>query len=217
MTFARATALVFGLATTLGASWRAAADVTVERVATVVERRTFDPAHRPTTMPALRPGEAAVTESRFDCAADLTYKRVERHTDDSGCTVAVRVQDVRVTLTLKVTLWLPAGAPAKLLAHEEGHRQIDERLYDEAAALAKAGAAALEGQTLRASAADCTSAEQHATQSAADNVCRNYLAEIGRRAARVNDAYDTLTAHGTRTEPSEDAAVREALRCGLTQ
>jgi len=112
-----------------------------------------------------------------------------------------------------VTMWLPTGAPAKLLAHEEGHRRIDQRVYEDAVKPARAAAHGLEGQVLRASAADCTSAEQIATQSAADEFCRNYLREIGRRAARVSDEYDRLTAHGTKSAPAEDAAIRDAFKC----
>jgi len=208
-----AMSIVYALAITSGSLSRAVADVAVERNSVVVERRTFDPAQRPTTMPALRPGEAAVTESQFDCAADLTYKIIERRSDDTSCSVAVKVQAVRVTLSLKVTIWIPAGAPAKLMAHEEGHRQIDERIYEEAVNTAKDGARVLDGQVLRATAADCASAEQNATQSAADEFCRNYLREIGRRAGRISDEYDKLTAHGTKSPPAEDAAIRDAFKC----
>jgi len=112
-----------------------------------------------------------------------------------------------------VTIWVPAGAPAKLVVHEEGHRRIDERIYDEADAAARAGARTLDGQVLRAAAADCTSAEQNATQSAAGEFCRTYLREIGRRAERIGEEYDRLTAHGTKPHPAEDEAIRAAFKC----
>ena len=60
-------------------------EVTIEQKPAVIERKSFDPAHRPPEMPPLKPGEAAVTESQFDCAADLTYKVVDRNQTSDGC------------------------------------------------------------------------------------------------------------------------------------
>ena len=179
----------------------------------VVERKTFDPAHRPPEMPPLKAGEAAVTESRFDCAADLSYKVVERTPTANGCTASVRVQSVHLTLTLQVLVWLPTSAPAKLAAHEEGHKQIDQRIYDEARSVAEKEGAALDGQLINASAADCVAAENKATQSAAEDVCRRYLKAVGQRTERINQQYDEVTSHGTKATPSENKAVEQAFAC----
>jgi hypothetical protein len=198
------------------ASVAARAQVTVEKRPPVIERKTFDPAKRPSDMPELKAGEAAVTESRFDCTAQLTYKVTERKTTDTNCSVLLRVLAVQVTLSAKVVVWLPASAPGQLAAHEEGHRQIDQRVYDEAIGEVEKRAKLLEGQTLHASAADCDVAEKKATQAAADAFCDDYLKMIGNRSGRVNDAYDKITAHGIKSEPSPELAVSKAFECDRT-
>jgi|SRR5579859_7029337 len=188
-------------------------DVTIEQKPVVVEHKTFDPAHRPSEMPALKQGEAAVTETRFDCDADLTYKVVDRNPTSAGCTATLRVQSVHLTLILKIIVWLPTSAPAKLAAHEDGHKQIDQRIYEEAKSIAEKEGNLLDGQAVNASAADCATAENKATQSAAEGVCRRYLDAVGRRTERINQLYDDITSHGTKLTPGEDKAVEQAFDC----
>jgi len=188
-------------------------DVTIEQKPVVVERKTFDPAHRPPEMPPLKPGEAAVTESRFDCAADLTYRVVDRSAGATGCTTTLRVQSVNVALTLKIVVWLPNSAPAKLTAHEDGHKQIDQRIYDQAKNLAEQEGKSVDGQLINGSAADCAAAENKASQSAAEGICRRYLDAVGRRTEKINHAYDEITSHGTKLSPAEDKAVEQAFDC----
>jgi len=210
---ARPSAFAFwlGIATLACVAMPCAGDVTVEQKPIVIEHKTFDPAHRPPEMPPLKPGEAAVTESLFDCAADLTYKVVDRTPTNDGCTTTLRVQSVHLTLSLKVLLWLPAPTPAKLAAHEEGHKQIDQRIYDEAKPLADQAAKSIDGQILSASAVDCTTAENKAAQSAAEGVCKRYLQSVGQRTERINQEYDKITVHGTKASPAEAKAVEQAF------
>jgi hypothetical protein len=186
-------------------------DVTVEQKPVVVERRTFDPVHRPAEMPPLKAGEAAVTESRFDCSADLSYRVSDRNPTAGGCTTTLRVESVHLTLTLKILIWLPTSAPQKLVAHEEGHSRIDQRIYEEAKTLAETEGRSTDGQLISASAADCTAAENKATQSAADEICKRYLQAVGQRTQRINQHYDSITSHGTKPLPAEDKAIEQAF------
>jgi hypothetical protein len=189
-------------------------EVTIERKPPTVERRTFDPAHRPSEMPSLSSGEAALTQSQFDCAAEVDYKVTERRTEESGrCSTSVRVQGLHITLNLKIIVWLPMNAPSKLIVHEEGHRQIDERVYEGSEQMGREIASQIDGASFTKSAADCATAEQLASQFAADQFCHNYLATVGQCASRVNDGYDKLTAHGTKSEPTEEEAIRRAFAC----
>ncbi len=103
--------------------------------------------------------------------------------------------------------------PQKLAAHEEGHCRIDQHVYDEAKIQLEKDAHALEGQILRASAADCDLAAHQATQSAADAYCKQYLQYVAKRVSRVNDEYDRITAHGTKANPTEDEAIKQSLLC----
>ena len=186
-------------------------EVTVEQKPVVVERKSFDPAHRPAEMPPLKAGEAAVTESRFDCSADLSYRVTDRNPTAGGCTTTLRVESVHLTLTLKILIWLPTSAPAKLVAHEEGHGRIDQRIYEEAKSLAETEGKSTDGQLISATAADCTAAENKASQSAADEICKRYLQSVGQRTQRINQHYDSITSHGTKHSPAEDKAIEQAF------
>jgi hypothetical protein len=186
-------------------------EVTVDQKPVVIERKTFDPAHRPAEMPPLKAGEAAVTESRFDCSADLSYRVTDRNPTAAGCTTTLRVESVHLTLTLKILIWLPTSAPPKLVAHEDGHSRIDQRIYEEAKTLAESEGKSTDGQLISASAADCTAAENKATQSAADEICKRYLQAVGQRTQRVNQHYDSITSHGTKLAPAEDKAIQQAF------
>jgi hypothetical protein len=202
-----------GVMALAGATAWCAGEVTVDKKPVVVERKTFDSAHRPAEMPPLDAGEAAVTESRFDCAAELTYKVIDRNPTNSGCTTTLRVQSVHLTITLKVVVWLPVSAPNQLTAHEEGHKQIDQRIYDEAKSIAEGEGKLIDGRVVDATAADCAAAENKATQSAAENVCKRYLKSVGQMAERINQRYDDLTSHGTRISPAPEKAVEQAFEC----
>lgn len=188
------------------------ADVTVDKKPPVVMRRPFDPAHPPAEMPPMQPGEAAVTQSQFDCSINLTYTVIGRKTTATGqCTTSLQVKGVAVNLELKTTVWLPTAAPAKLAAHEEGHRQIDERIYADADKAAREIGTALDGEVLEGEGADCAAAESSATRSAADRLCRDYLRRVAGRAGRVGEIYDQITAHGTRAKPAEREAIQQAF------
>lgn len=206
-----AVGLILGFIAAHGQIARAA--VTIDRTPATIERRSFDPAHRPADIPPLTPGEAAVTQSQFDCSADVDYKVTDRKSDDVGCTTTVRVQGMKLTLRLRIIIWLPSAAPSALIDHEEGHRQIAVQVYEKGDELAAQIAGKINGLSFTKSAADCPAAEQRAAEQAADEFCHEYLAAIGRRASRVNDAYDRITSHGTRSEPPPQEAIRQAFAC----
>lgn len=190
---------------------RAIADVTVERKPTVVERKTFDPAHPPADMPPLSGHEAALTQSQYDCSVKLAYEVTDRKNDGAQCTTSLRVRSVRVSLQLKIVIWLPRGAPEQLIAHEEGHRQIDERIFGRADEVARSLASHLDGSELSAQADDCTHAERKATGDAVNRFCHDYLDHMVGRAEDVNAIYDQLTAHGTKAELAPEEAIRQAF------
>jgi hypothetical protein len=188
------------------------AEVTIDRQPPAIERRTFDPAHRPPDMPPLRGDEAAVTESKFDCKVAMNYRVLDHKPRPDGCAATLQVQGIHIELQLRVILWLPERAPAKLSAHEEGHRRIAERVYAGAEQAARAIARAIDGKQVTGDGADCAAAEKRATESAADAFCKQYLRQTAKISGRVGDVYDDLTAHGTRAEPTEDEAIRQAFQ-----
>ena len=193
----------------------AAAGVKVVRKPAVVKYHAFDPQDRPTDMPPLKRGEAALCVSEFGAAAELRYTQSTRRQAAGKHQSRVTVDDVRLELTLKVDVWLPHGASDKLKAHEEGHRRIAERVYDEVAEraaraaaqkLVDAGRVEAEGESTKA-AQDAVSA---ALAKAQDAMIRAYLDQTSQAGQKVQEAYDEITAHGRRAEVTEDDAIRQA-------
>jgi hypothetical protein len=120
----------------------ARAQVTIRHDPPIVEHKSFDPAHPPEKMPHLDPGEAAVTETIFNCAVKSFTKDTAHRAMGQVCQSAAKVDALEITLTLHVIVWLPNDAPQKLIAHEEGHRRIAEQIYKERADDAARAAAA---------------------------------------------------------------------------
>lgn len=176
-----------------------------------VERKTFDPARPPKDMPPLKGNEAALTSCLFDCSIGASYHIVDRKREGGRCISTIKVQDVTIKLQLKIVIWLPEGASAKLKAHEEGHRQIDERVYEGAEGVARTIAEGFAAKVLTSEGPDCAAAETAATEAAQNKFCQSYLDQTARSASEVGDAYDRLTAHGTKAEPAEDEAIRQAF------
>ncbi|HSU68417.1 MAG TPA: hypothetical protein VLJ39_16175 [Tepidisphaeraceae bacterium] len=189
----------------------ASADVTIDRKPPVVEHRTFDPAHPPADMPPLNANEAAITQTDFECGAAVAYQVMDRKPGAHDCETTIQVRSVTVTLQLRIVIWLPRQATPKLGAHEEGHRRIAERVYEGAEPIARKAAAKLDGATLRGQATDCQAAEKQSVNRAADQINQSYLDQTAKPASRINDIYDDLTGHGTKAEPAEDEAIRQAF------
>jgi len=189
----------------------ARANVAVEKKPVTVEHKTFDPAHPPKQMPPLDHGESAVTESLFNCRVELVYRGGDRKRGADGCESSLLVQGVHAELQLRVIIWLPEGAPPKLNAHEEGHRQIAERIYRDAEKIAREVGKALDGRTITGSGDTCAEAERHATRDGAERFCRAYLDRTAVASGKINDVYDDLTHHGTKADPEEAEAIRQAF------
>lgn len=188
----------------------AAQSVTVDRTDAAVERRRFDPGRPPPDMPPLA-GADAVTQSRFGCSAVVQYTVLSRRRNrrGGGCTATARIESVEVKLDLGVTIWLPTTARRKLIEHEEGHRVISERVYnDHAAAAAQAEARKLVGRTVTATGNDCQSAVDAAVRAANEQFCKAYLDATSGWSTRVGNRYDELTDHGKRNRPGVDEAIR---------
>ena len=190
---------------------QAHADVRITRERPMVQHKTFDPAHRPADMPPLKGNEAAVTQSTFECRVAVNYEVLSRKPEGGRCTASIRLEGVQMTLQLKIVIWLPERAPAKLKAHEEGHRQIDQRVYEGAEQIARQIARAIDGQTITGEGDTCDAAEKQATQVASGKLCRLYIEKVAKPASRISDIYDRITAHGTRADPAEEEAIRQAF------
>src|SRR6185503_7121775 len=115
----------------------------------------------PAQMPHLDPGEAAVTETTFNCAVKSSTKGTTHRTSDGNTQSIAKVEAIEMTLSLHVIVWLPNKSPQKLTDHEEGHRRIAEQIYKEHAdGAARAEAGKVNGHEFRGSGATADQADR---------------------------------------------------------
>jgi hypothetical protein len=161
-------------------------------------------------MPKLDPGEAALCQMNFNCEVRVKYEVLEQDRSGAGATAAARVRRIHMTLTLHNKIYIPRGGSAKIRAHEEGHRIINERAFEDAERVARAAAMDVLTQTWRGTGADATAAAKAATDVAVKRLCDEYLAGTADKATRIGQIYDELTSHGRNTKLTEADAIRQA-------
>ena len=187
------------------------AEVTIDAQPPVIEHRSFDPKHPPADMPKLHPHEAAVTQSYFGAESRVGGEVIDRQQTADGWRASIKVDTVRITLHLRVTVWLPDGAVPKIVNHEEGHRSISEHYYKDAEAIARKEAEALVGRTVTGRGSTPESAGDNALQQAAEELGGRYLAQTDKPCSQAQDRYDQITAHGT-NPVKEEKAIEDAIR-----
>lgn len=177
----------------------------------VVQTRTFDRTDPPKEMPPLGDGEDALTVCDYRCEVNSKFRVVDRKKKDDGVEVVVKIYAVTLTTHMNITIWIPVGAAAKLVAHEEGHRQIAEHIYENAEKIAKSVAKNMDERRI----VGHGDSEQSATQSTMTALAREtsdaYLKETAAKSSRVSEIYDALTGHGTRQKPDEPEAIKLAF------
>jgi hypothetical protein len=192
----------------------AAAEIKVEKKPPVVERKTFDPANRPKEMPELHGHELAVTASQYDCVMGFSTEMTQRMLPKDRALVVYSVRRVTVSLSLKITIWLPEGANERLKAHEEGHRAIAERAYQNGEALARKAANRIDGRRVVGEAESLDKAEQIAggkVKGLSEEFTKTYREALVIPVNRVQDIYDELTGHGTKSDPDVQKAIELAF------
>jgi hypothetical protein len=170
--------------------------ISVRNDAPIVDRVMFNRTHPPDNMPKLKPGEAALTQCDYECRAAVRYEILKRVKTADHWHAVVRIQHVDLQTRLTDTIFLPMMAPVLLRAHEEGHREMNERIYREADAVARTATADILSHTWEADGADPDAAAKAASDAAVQHACRVYLDATADRASRLGDIYDRLTDHG---------------------
>ncbi|MGH7213317.1 MAG: hypothetical protein ACREIT_00845 [Tepidisphaeraceae bacterium] len=192
--------------------------VGIERRATAVTRHTFDPKNHPANMPPLKPGEAAVCQNNFRVASSFGYQL--RELPDAGqngrVVASANLENVTITLDLIIAIWNPTNATAKIKAHEEGHREISQRVYDTRATdVARTLARQYVGRELRVEGATfdaCAAEAQKRVEQFANELGARYMGAVAEVAGRVNDTYDDITDHGKDLKLSEADAIERSFK-----
>ncbi len=161
--------------------------------------RTFDPANPPADMPPMSPGEAAVCDSNFTSGVNVSGDT--RDTDSTH--EIVTITQIRVTLGLKITIWLPAGAAQHVIEHEDGHRQISEFYYRDAGNIVQRIAAGYIGKQETVSATNMNGQADVWLQQMGKDISDEYNRELNPDPAQQR--YDLITDYSRNGVAAADA------------
>jgi hypothetical protein len=180
--------------------------VRVEREEPVISRTEFDPRRPPRDMPELTPPESGVCKTTFELSASVTYS-AERL---SRTTARVYVDELDIVTRARFDIFTVKNAPAKLRAHEEGHRALGEHYYEDAAEIAGEIGRGLIGVTFDGVGLDQEAAQQNGFGKVVAEIERAYMARVRIPSAVANERFDEITNHGL--NPIDEAeAVRLAI------
>jgi hypothetical protein len=179
--------------------------VTIEKQPINFANRIFDPARHPADMPPMAFGEQAQCDSRFLSRADVSGE-AER-TDAVHATVTIT--DIKITLQLDITIWLPVSVTQHVLDHEEGHRQISEHYYATADQVAERIAASFLGKKTEITGADLQAELSKSLQQVSAEISAEYNRQLNPEPAQLR--YDAITDHSRNNVAAPDA-VAQALR-----
>jgi hypothetical protein len=205
---------LIGLAIFAWFRWRAASssEQTTESSVPVIARqpgafatRTFDPASPPPDMPPLAAGENAVCDTNFQSNAIVSGKT--RQTDATHATVTIT--QIKVTLGLNVTIWVPTEVSPHVAEHEEGHRQISEYYYQTADQVAARVAETYMGKQTEITGTNLDAESTKWLQQMAADITEEYDKELNPEPTQL--LYDTITDH-SRNEVVAKDAVAHALK-----
>jgi hypothetical protein len=173
-------------------------------------QRTFDPASPPPDMPPPTPGEAAACDSNFVSNATVAGKT--RKTGSAHATVTIA--QIKVTLQLDITIWVPTEVTPKIMEHELGHRQISEHYYRTADQLAERIASAYIGKQFEISGADLNIETNKVLQQIAADITAEYNQQLNPGPAQTS--YDQITDHSRNDVPVQDA-IDQALKTATAE
>jgi hypothetical protein len=176
-----------------------------------VATRTFDPANPPADMPPLPSGgEIAQCDSNFKSSASVGGQAQRADATHA----VITVDQIKMTLGLDITIWVPAGASPRVTEHEEGHRRISESYYQTADKLAGEIAARYMGKQVAINGADLDAEFHKALQEIGAEITEEYDKELNTNPAQL--LYDTITDH-SRNDVAVQDAVDHALKNAVVE
>jgi hypothetical protein len=174
----------------------------IEKQPIVFSKRSFDPAAPADDMPPLGEGEEAECDSNFISDANVSGRM--QKIDASNATVTVT--QVKVTLQLKITIWVPNGSTQHVIEHEQGHRQISEHYYESADKVAAEIAAPYIGRQIAISGSDLNAEFRNALLRLSKQITAEYNDKLTPGLAQQR--YEDLTDHSRNDRDANDAAAQ---------
>jgi hypothetical protein len=174
----------------------------IDKRSTMVARHRFDPAAPPADMPPLIAPETAECDTNY--ISDASVSGRSRKLDATHAEVTVT--GVKVTLELKINIWVPEGATQQVIEHEEGHRQISEYSYRDADKVAEQIAAEHMGEKMSVNGSDLEAEINTALLKIGAEITAEYNRKLNPNA--VQQRYDDITDHSRYDIAASDAVAR---------
>ena len=190
-------ALAFGCLNAATDAWAQGVVIKVEPAK--ITRRTFDRQNPPAEMPKLTPPEVGTCQYSFACATEVMARGTRGR--------PAKVTGVEVSTRLKITLWTPQDGPHKILAHEEGHREICEIYYAPARSIARDLAERTIGKRLSVSVRD-TAATEGELKGIQNALIAEFMRETASRCDFAQARFDAITNHSMNSIAESEAIVR---------
>lgn len=192
------------LASTLSVSAAEEHPVTIKKHPPKITRQQFDPKRPPARMPHLTPPESGVCHFEFTVDAGLGTFTDEINPN----TVEVEVDSIDMVLDLDIDVWAMYGAPKKLIAHEEGHRQLCEHYYQNAEKIAERLGRQMIGRKAKGTGANKKAATDDAMHKLLTELNLAYMSETRVRCSAAQKRYDKITNHSLIPIPEADAIAQ---------
>jgi len=185
---------------------QAQAQVTLTKVPVNVSTQTFDPRRPPRNMPPLTPPEEAVCASDF--LSDASVGGQAEQTDATHGKLTIN--QIKVTLQLDITIWLPKNPPKTTAEHEDGHRQISEYYYRNAEMVARRIAERFLGKVIDLNGHDLRKLASAALKQAGAEITNEYNKQMPVETTQAR--YDSITEHSR-----SDIRVADAVALALKE
>jgi hypothetical protein len=179
--------------------------VEIVKMPAQVGTRYFDPKRPPRDRPPLTGPEEAVCAGDFLSDASVGAQAMQTDATHAKATIT----QIKVTLQLDMTIWLPNNPQKWTVEHEDGHRQISEYYYRNAEVIARRIAEPYLGKTIEISGRDLRKALSEAIGKIAEEITNEYNRQMP--VETTQDRYDTITEHSRKDIPVPDA-VAQALK-----
>jgi len=172
---------------------------TIDKQPVAFAKHEFDPSSPPADMPPLSPGENAECDSNF--LSNASVRGESRQTDATHATLTIT--QIKMTLQLKINIWVPTGASQHLIEHEEGHGQISEYYYQTADTLAERIAATYLGRQVEITGTDLNAESSRMLKQMASEITKEYNKELNPDPTQL--LYDAITDHSRNDVAAKDA------------
>jgi hypothetical protein len=163
----------------------------------------------------------AQTNWTFHCYTKFKYDliKIQRNQSDNPkndkkVAVVLSIRRVKMTLSLPMTIWLADGAHRAIQYHEDGHKQICEKIYKNAEIIARNSCIPIIGKTFSGQGSSVDDATLQALKAANETICQSYRSGTVNIANHVSTIYDHLSHSypgGIPTDEPQDKLVQKAF------